>query len=67
MLQAGQGVALLPPFMAGELPPEIRLSDELTTPFAPEFVLAFRSDNRHPGVMLLQQLCREIFGGDADA
>ena len=67
MLQAGQGVALLPPFMAGELPPEIRLSDELTTPFAPEFALVYRSDNRHPGVMLLQQLCREIFGGDADA
>ena len=67
MLQAGQGVALLPPFMAGELPPEIRLSDELTTPFAPEFALVYRSDNRHPGVMLLRQLCREVFGGEEHA
>ena len=65
MLQTGLGVALLPDFAAAVLPPGIRLSDELATPFAPEISLVYRSDSRHPGVLLLQELCREVFGGEA--
>jgi len=67
MLQSGLGVALLPPFIAGFLPPEIRLSDELTAPFDPEYALVYRSDNKHPGVALLRALCADLFGGEADA
>lgn len=67
MLQAGLGVALVPPFAADSMPPEIRLSDELTTPFAPEFSLVYRSDSHHPGVTLLRTICMELFGGEARA
>jgi DNA-binding transcriptional LysR family regulator len=67
MLQAGLGVALLPPYAADMLPPEIRLSDELTTPFAPELALVYRSDSHHPGVTLLRTICMELFGGEAHA
>ena len=67
MLQAGLGVALVPPFVADSMPPEIKLSDELTTPFAPEFALVYRSDSHHPGVMLLRQLCLELFRGETHA
>lgn len=63
MLGAGLGVALVPPFVAPDLPPNIRLSDELSVPFAPEFVMACRAGSKHPGVRILWDLCREHFGG----
>ena len=63
MLQAGLGVALLPAFAARHLPPDIRLSDELETPFVPDISMVWNRDSRHPGVILLQELCLEQFGG----
>lgn len=63
MLQAGLGVALVPPTTAACMPPGIRVSDELAIPFSPECVLVYRSDSRHPGLQILRDLCREHFGG----
>ena len=63
MLQSGMGVAILPPFMAKHLPPEIRMSDELAVPYAPEYVLIHRPDNTHPGVQMLCDLCDAHFQG----
>lgn len=65
MLQAGLGVALVPPTTAACMPPGIRVSDELAIPFSPDFVLVSRSDSRHPGLRILQDLCREYFRGES--
>jgi len=63
MVGAGMGVALLPSVMASVLPPEIRLSDELAVPYAPQFVLVHRPDINHPGIRLLCSMCEDQFGG----
>ena len=63
MLQAGEGIALVPPFTADHMPPDIRLSDELAVPFAPEWALVCREGNRQPGVQILKDICLECFGG----
>lgn len=63
MLRAGAGVALLPPFAADALGPELRLGE----PLGPrvQYRMVWDKHNTHPALEPLAALCREIFeGGD---
>ena len=64
MLRAGVGVALLPPFAADALGPDLRMGEPLGPTV--QYRLVWDSHNHHPALRTLARLCREIFeGGDA--
>ena len=67
MLQTGEGISLMPPFTREHVPPEIRFSDELAVPFAPEWTMCYREESLHPGVQILKDLCLECLGGEHHA
>ena len=59
LLQAGAGIALLPPFVREALPADVRMEDRLTVPLAPTIVLAHYPHNTHPALQALRRLYAE--------
>ncbi len=61
MLQAGFGVALLPPFVKPVLPPSLRMEDVLARPFAPRLVIAYDHRSSNPSIQPFINICRAYF------
>ncbi len=61
LIEAGIGIALMPPFVSDILPPDLIMEDALTQPPSPRFVLAYKPDNTNPALAAFLQICREYF------
>lgn len=56
LLEAGVGIALLPPFVKSVLPADIRMEDILAAPLKPTFVFAYSPMNTHPAIPIFRSV-----------